>query len=1092
MFDARLRLMGDDGSKGAVLPTLEWLVTQVDSGSPTLTFTVSERVVGRLDAPQVVAVEYTTGAAFYKQPRGGLFIVDQDDSNDADPSGTVRFSGQDYMTWLMARTYLHWSEYAVNGERKWTETGHPASAGTIVGGMIWESQNRGWGIINGAQRIQTDFTWDKDSNGEAWTADEKVLQSWRLLTPLSQILRMVTEQGLADWWTEGMKLRMFRPGVGQTLENLVLGGPAFTARPVKSSFADVITNLTIVPEKAPNWEYAVNAGATNRFGRLEGTVTLSGVEDAATALTLAQPILEGGRSVKREYNFDWLPAVAGPLPWEHFNIGDVVTAKTRHGKSLQRVVGLQLGKKGDTLTARAIVGQKLLSQAAKQARRTAASTIPGVVGGGGSAFPLPGATFGAPLPPTGLRVESNVGSWREDGSAQADVKLAWNAVSQTVDGSGVDVAAYEVAVRTPESEPQIFATVTGLTASASEWEPGKERLARVRARDHRGQVSAWSDEISVTPQVPASIVPKAPTGLREVSNVAAFQKDGRAVATVTFAWDAVALSIEDVLVDIAEYEVIHGLSTQRVPGLLGSITIPSDADAEVRVRVRTTLGVWSDPSEPLTLKGALPAVDLAAPTLAMVGGMGGVVAAWDGLLGGAAVPAGFARVVLELGASATGPWTAQGIPWDAAGSQSVAAPIGEKRWARARAFDTLGRAGAYSAVVEATALGIAVSDVPGLEGDLDEIRYTADGKNRIYVSVTEPVRDRGRNYFNDPSFSAPSGYSPWVKATHAQPLFNRGIRKTGTGTQNGTYYPSTDFDVVPGEKFNFEMVLVAWSGPTPAGQASVYVQQLKDGAWTYLTRAVIGTTPTANTEHVYTGTVTVPEGVSKFRLGFYTELNMPATQSVLLAALNIELVRSGDLWFQLDPTGASVVSVKVWNGTAWAPQVLYAENVIATGSIVGTLIKAGTIQADNLHPSVGDSINLFANSAINMLVGRANDADSHLGTLDGQVQDAQASADDAHAAASDAAGAAANVGTRLDQHQTYYRFGPTGLAIGDPAAAAELRLSPTAIEMRQNSVVVSRWEGGVFVADEVRLKSASVANHKWEAYGPGRSILRPL
>lgn len=1081
MFDFRLRRLNDDGTKGAVLATGRPEVTLTDSVASLVRFTVSRKVAGALPNPFLVSVEYTTGTS-WRAVRGNVMIVSKAAREDTDPAGTVAYAGSNFLVWLMARMYVQGT--ATSGlQRTWPD----ATPGALAAAIIAEAKVWGWN-----PNVTVDFTGTTDSNGVPWKTEDRTSIQWQVGTPMNQVLEKLAEQGKAEWWTEGLTLRLVRPGTGvDRSDEVVLGGPAFSSVPVDSTFDDVFTMLTVFYGDAS--VDIPNPGASDRFGALWATMSQNGVTSSVEAIQNAQPTLTMGRALREEIGYDWTPAAGGPVPFEDFQVGDVVKAMLESGDRPLRVIGLVLTKPGGVVSVRAKVGDKLLGLIAKLSKQAGSSKVGSIVGGNGTPLPsAPGPTGAKPLAPTSLRVASNVGSWREDGTAQASVELAWNAVTQAADNSAVDVAAYEVAVRTPESEPQIFATVTGLTASASEWEPGKERLVRVRARDHRGQVSAWSDEISVIPQVPASIVPKAPTNLREVSNVATFQKDGRAVATVTFEWDAVALSIEDVLVDIAEYEVIHGLSTQRVPGLLGSITIPSDADAEVRVRVRTTLGVWSDPSEPLILKGALPAVNLAAPTLTMVGGMGGVVAAWDGLLGGAAVPAGFARVVLELGTSATGPWTAQGIPWDAAGSQSVAAPIGQKRWARARAFDTLGRAGAYSAVVEATALGIAVSDIPGLEGDIDEIRYTADGKNRIYVSVTEPVRDRGRNYFNDPSFSAPGGYDPWLKATHTNPFYNRGIRKAGTGAQNGAYFPSTEFAVSPGQKFRLEMTLVAWSGPTSTGQLTVYARPFIDGAWGPQFGNVRGTTPGAATEYVYSNEMTVPAGTSKVQLGFFTESNMPATQGVLLAALHVELARSGDLWFQLDPTGASVVSVKVWNGTAWAPQVLYAEHVIATGSIVGTLIKAGTIQADNLHPSVGDSINLFANGAINMLVGRANDADSHLGTLDGQVQDAQASADDAHAAAVDAAGAAANVGTRLDQHQTYYRFGPTGLAIGDPAAAAELRLSPTAIEMRQNSVVVSRWEGGVFVADEVRLKSASVANHKWEAYGPGRSILRPL
>src|SRR5690606_1427456 len=136
-----------------------------------------------------------------------------------------------------------------------------------------------------------------------------------------------------------------------------------------------------------------------------------------------------------------------------------------------------------------------------------------------------------------------------------------------------------------------------------------------------------------------------------------------------------------------------------------------------------------------------------------------------------------------------------------------------------------------------------------------------------------------------------------------------------------------------------------------------------------------------------------------------------------------------------------------------------------------------------------------------IIVGRQEQQEQHLSDLDEGVAGAQstaetaqqaagtaqATAEDAATAADQAAQAASDVGERLTRHQTYYRFGQDGLAIGDPDAASELRLKPDRIEMTQNNVVVSYWEGGVFVADEARLQSAQIGNHQWMAYGAGRT-----
>ena len=187
MLKLRIREYSPTGVKGRILPvvddTLE--VTTQLNGTPTISFALSKIMSGKMpDDGFVVGVEYGVGNGRYKPlPQHDMFIITNYDWDDTEPTQVVRYSGMSYVIWLMGMTYLHWSEYAVNNERLWTETGHPASPGTIVGGMIYEAKLRGWG-----SQVSTDFTWDKDSNNVAWTADDKILQKYRLLTPITDVL----------------------------------------------------------------------------------------------------------------------------------------------------------------------------------------------------------------------------------------------------------------------------------------------------------------------------------------------------------------------------------------------------------------------------------------------------------------------------------------------------------------------------------------------------------------------------------------------------------------------------------------------------------------------------------------------------------------------------------------------------------------------------------------------------------------------------------------------------------------------------------------------------------------------------------------
>ncbi|MGF3056141.1 hypothetical protein [Microbacterium sp. YY-01] len=870
--------MSDDGlTPQRVLQTQHFEVTQVDTATATLSVTIAESVADRIDAPFVVRVEYATGFG-YVSPRNGLFMLDEYDGDDADATGTVKFTGVDFVSWKLARTYHHWKAGAKDGARVWSQGGQPVSAGFLMAGLLTESKARGWG-----SEITHDFTGTTDSLGQTWEASDKILEAWPLLKPLSNILSQLTEQGLCDWWTEGTQLRLARAGSGDLRENIVLGGPQYNRRPVRGSFSNVFTNLTVVPEKSSYWLYLQNEGASTRFGRLESTMTQSGIASHMTATRLAQPTLTRGRAMQHELSFDWVPDVAGYVPWTHFQVGDTVYTKSRTGKTLQRVIGIQVSRSGnEAVKVRVVTGDKLVSLAARQAKRLGAGSIGDIVGGTGDNLPpSPGYTFAEPVAPTGLHVASNVGEWRADGSAKATVTIGWDAVSQSVDGSDVDVEAYEVASRLDHTDPVIFATTNSLTVTVDDWEPGVTRLVKVRARASGDRVSDWTIEVPVTPQMPSSIIPKAPEGLTELYNVAGFLPGGRPVAYYAIQWTPVTQSTDGDPVVVTEYEVFDGFATHRTAGNAHSGELVPGETVALQVRAISNRGVYSDFSDLIMVTGATPDGLTDKPSTPILStDLGLVNARWDGLIGGAVPPDGFGYVYMDVAPSEDGPWQPFGTPLTGAGGANVrptvvGKSVGDDLYIRFRMSDTLGRPG--------------------------------------------PVSD---------------------------------------------------------------------------------------------------------------------------------------TASILVEGID-------------------------------GPD-------IKANAVDANHVRAGSISVNHVEPSFGDELDITANSSINFIVGRQDDQEQQLVDLDGAVHDAADAAGQAQSSADGAQASADDTAARLDTHQTYYRFGADGLSIGDPNGDAELRLKPARIEMVQNGVVGSYWEGGVFVADETRLKRSLIGNHRFEEYGPGRTIVRPI
>ncbi len=705
MLKLRIREYSPTGVKGRILPvvddTLE--VTTQLNGPPTISFALSKIMSGKMpDDGFVVGVEYGVGNGRYKPlPQHDMFIITNYDWDDTEPTQVVRYSGMSYVIWLMGMTYLHWSEYAVNNERLWTETGHPASPGTIVGGMIHEAKLRGWG-----SQVSTDFTWDKDSNNVAWTADDKILQKYRLLTPITDVLESLVTGGLCDWTVEGLKLRMFRPDtLGEDKSNLVI--TRAESKPIKTDMSEIFTNLTVVPDEATHWLYLDNPGAPSKYGRLEATMTQSGINNHAEATKLAQPSLLKGRHTTREEAFQYHPNQGQLIPWEDFSIGDKVTVLVAGEKVTRRVIGLVAKTDQGNTSVRVVVGDPITSVSRKILDRVGSASVGGIVGGSGNSFP--GSTGPSPLQPekpVNVRVTSNTAEWLPDGTAMSTVKIEWEEVTRAVDGSTAIIREYEIWSRRASEEFTRVTAVINPEATVTIWEPDVERLFVVRALSDNGQWSDWSLEVPVTPAYPSSLVPAVPANLRVLSNVGTFTSTGP-MATVTVAWDAVTESTDGEPIYIDEYELWDSNPIRRTSQLTATISIPSSLTVNLRVRAVSSQGVWGDLSTQLPVIGATPTAGSFAPTTpTLLTGYGDVIARWDGTY--TSTPSGAHSVRIEARVG-TGSWTPQGMVLTAAGEALVTlGDVGDTVEVRAVSYDQLGRETGVSSTAS-----IVIATIPG-------------------------------------------------------------------------------------------------------------------------------------------------------------------------------------------------------------------------------------------------------------------------------------------------------------------------------------------------------------------------------------------
>lgn len=778
MLNIRLRLHTDAGVRDRVLldQGITWTTSQ--SSSSRLTFTLAQSVAEQLPSPFLVGVEVSHEAGqSFSTPERNLHIAFADEGEGTDPSGMVKYQAEEFVPWLMARMYVRGFDSIDGRVVRWDA---PHSASWIMSKLIAQGKltpagqpGGGWG-----PGVQTDSGGVVDSWGQTWAPEDWSQIEWQVGTPISSVVQQLTSQGFMEWWTEGQLFRTQRTGTGRTLLDVVLGGPSSTRAPYSTTFEDTVTNLMVAygdSQTGSRHAHLTNAGADTRFGELWAVMTQSGVTDTAAAIRGAQPALEAGRAVKQELSFEWVPDDLQPI--RDFKIGDTVTARTRGGKLPRRVVGVIVSKspKGD-VTCRTVVGDLIRTIEAKIAARSAAATMGKIIGGSGDGVPGAAPSAGeAPLAPSGLTATSTA-EWAQDGAARATTTLSWSRVLSTVTGLAADVDEYEVFTRLPDQAASRFTSTDQTSIVTDQWAPGVMRLVKVRAKTRAGVWSGFSPEVSVTPAVPSSIVPKPPTGLAVASNTGAFASDGAATATVRVTWAAVTQSTADLPVTVGAYrgELEDGqvwVELAETTSREATFTVPTGKARRVRVRARSELGVWGDPSAPVSVTGANPSQVSTAPSAPTVSaGLGLAIFGWDGkLANGSNPPTSFSLLYAETGPSTAGPWTRAGIPARRAGEVvKIAGGAGETVYARLVWVDTLGRTSAASAVVSQ--------------------QISAVGENNIDAAVVEKITSAVRSVVTEYAVSSSETTAPTTGWSTSTPVRTPGTfvwSRTVTTTAGG-------------------------------------------------------------------------------------------------------------------------------------------------------------------------------------------------------------------------------------------------------------------------------------------------------------------
>lgn len=712
MLNLRLRLGKDDGTidaaKSRVLETLDITVTTALNTPSNVTFSVSRDTFVPEQYPFVVILEQSVdGGPYVRPPYYSTYIVEKDNDDSKDPGKVSRYEGIDFATWLIQGGLVSWSNSAKDGKRTWYEPGNkPASAGYVLHGMLTELKSSVW-----FPALSWTFNGSKDSAGNTWLAEDKNITAWELLKNLSEVLGQMTDDGMCEWSTSDVKLNMYRMGqMGEELPDVVLGGRGFSSVPVALDASGLYSHIRAVPDDLPWQNFYSNFDLIPRFGHRSIVLTQSGIKDVASSRQNAQPYIDAGKEYQREEGYEWTPSDNTPHPWRDFNVGDQVTAHSRGGKLLRRVIGIivnQSGREPAQVTAK--VGEMIKSRAAKLKDKIGSSVVGGIAGGSGAGFPQsPGPSKMAPIAPLGVLVTSNTGGWLSDGSAVATVKVQWAQTTEATDGSEIDVEEYEVWSRLPAGELARDIATRSTSVEITSWAPEEQRLFAVRAKATNGQWSAFSDEVAVTPAMPDSIVPSPVENLQLQSNIGSWKPEGP-VADITIKWDAVTESTDGSPITVAGYDVwVNGSQRQRSDTASTTYTAASEAVVVFQVRAYTEQGLVGDLSPTLTVTAATPGVSTAKPTPPiMKTGFGMANVRWDGEYIGTANGSMAVSVEREV----AGVWVKEGASLTRAGSISIQGIKNEVINARLVAYDGLNRVTGISDMETITIQAIGGDDI---------------------------------------------------------------------------------------------------------------------------------------------------------------------------------------------------------------------------------------------------------------------------------------------------------------------------------------------------------------------------------------------
>lgn len=564
-YDVRLRAYEPGGASLGFLPEplqMDASVVRNDVGALSLTYSRlaagGDLLARGLEQGLEVAVEVSNGGDWI-EPWGARYVLIGRGGDQVDEADVVTLTLPSY-GWLLSKAKnldtanLLPPEHSEAGKRPF----YSESAGVILGTLLDENASRGG--------IPLTRCWDSayDSAGDPWTLVATLY--YDLGIGLDVILANMAAQGMADWRTDGRTLHLYNadsPATStdaSTSVRLWLGTDVLDA-PSSESLEEVVSRVLIrgdgglvITEDNPT--------APTPWGQWEGYISQGGVSDEGTARSLVQAELERTARVRGQYTRTLL--LAGEVkhaPLIDYAPGEWITAPTTGNGERVRVQQITLTKGPEGVGGSVVLNDRVLDAELRRAKRLQGITGGALNGGSGGAVPAPdGPDTRTPAAPMGLVVDSDA-YIDPDGAARGVLSAAWAPVATATDGTLLEVAGYDLAVRENVAGAPWAGTATSDDPEVdySPVDVGAELQVKVRARGRYSSTPGeWSAPVTLTVTDDTTAPPKPSTP----------QLTTR-LATVIVAWDGGAAGGGGMPRDF------HHLDILRDGSVIGSILAAS-------------------------------------------------------------------------------------------------------------------------------------------------------------------------------------------------------------------------------------------------------------------------------------------------------------------------------------------------------------------------------------------------------------------------------------------------------------------------------------------------------------------------------------